>query len=72
MFGMRMALDMIFMDKGGKVIQIERGVKPVSMDPSTWKVIKPNKKCRHVLEIDSGEAFRKRIKVGDVLSFTGD
>src|SRR3989344_8807093 len=68
MLGMRMPLDIIFIDKCKKVIQIERGVKPLSLDSSTWKIVKPGKKCRHVFEINHGEASRKRIKVGDVLS----
>ncbi len=72
MFGMRMPLDIVFINKDRKIIQIERGVKPVSLDFSTWKTIRSNEVCRHVLEINSGEASRKRIKAGDMLSFTGD
>ncbi len=69
MFGMRMPLDMIFIDKDKEVVGVERGVKPLSLDPSTWKTTNPDRVCRYVLETSAGESSRKRIKVGDVLTF---
>lgn len=69
MFGMRFPIDIIFIDKNKKVVHIERGTKLFSLDPKTWRTIKPAKKCMHVLEINAGEANNKRIKAGDVLNF---
>ncbi|MBI3412952.1 MAG: DUF192 domain-containing protein [Candidatus Aenigmarchaeota archaeon] len=70
MFGMRFPIDIIFMDRKKKIIHIERNARPLSFDPSTWKTIKPRKKFMYTLEINAGEAKDKRIKVGDVLTFT--
>lgn len=69
MFGMRFPLDIVFLDKRRKVVHIERNTKPFSLDPKTWKTIKPAKKCKYVVEINAGSASRKRIKAGDVLNF---
>ncbi len=70
MFGMRFPLDILFVDKNRKVVHIEKNAKPLSLDPKTWKTIKPPEKCMHVLEINAGESKNKRIKIGDVLTFT--
>lgn len=69
MFGMKFSLDILFMNKKGKIMHIERNVKPFSADMGTWKMIKPRSRFRHALEINAGEAKNKRIKVGDVLTF---
>ncbi len=69
MLGMRFPIDIIFMDKNGVVVHIERAARPLSFDMSTWKTIKPPIKCMHVIEINAGEAGNKRIRIGDVLSF---
>ncbi len=69
MFGMKMPLDVVFIDRDKRIVKIERGVKPLSLDFSTWKTVRPDERCRYVLEINAGESGRKRIKVGDALSF---
>ncbi|MBI2085387.1 MAG: DUF192 domain-containing protein [Candidatus Aenigmarchaeota archaeon] len=69
MFGMRFPIDIVFIDKNMKVICIEHAAKPLSLNPSTWKTVKPPVKCKHVIEINAGEAKNKRIRIGDVLSF---
>ncbi|MFH0889802.1 MAG: DUF192 domain-containing protein [Candidatus Aenigmatarchaeota archaeon] len=69
MFGMRFPLDFIFVDKNMMVVHIEKTAKPFSSDPKTWKTVSSPEKFRYVIEINAGEAVRKRIKAGDVLSF---
>lgn len=69
MFGMRFPIDIVFLGKQWKVVYIERSARPLSFDPKTWKIVKPRKKFTYALEINAGSASRKRIKVGDVLSF---
>ncbi|MBI4177363.1 MAG: DUF192 domain-containing protein [Candidatus Aenigmarchaeota archaeon] len=70
MFGMRFPIDIMFLDRKGRVVHIEKNAKPFSLDPSTWKTLKPEKKFMHAVEINAGEAKNKRIKVGDALTFT--
>ncbi len=72
MFGMRFPLDFIFVNGGGKVVHVEKSVKPFSLDPKTWRTVSSPVKFRHVIEINAGEAAGKRIKAGDVLSFYGE
>src|SRR3989338_10304329 len=70
MFGMRFPLDVLFIDKNRKIVYIKRNAKPFSFSPKTWKTIKPAKKFKYAIEINAGEAKNKRIKIGDVLTFT--
>ncbi|MBU0953470.1 MAG: DUF192 domain-containing protein [Nanoarchaeota archaeon] len=51
MFGMRFAIDIIFLDAAMKVIHIVRGAQPLSLDPRTWKIYRAPKKALYVLEV---------------------
>jgi hypothetical protein len=59
MLFMRYPLDLIFLDKNKKVIEIIKNVPPISFNPKTWKTYYPKKKCKYVLELDA----RKRIRI---------
>lgn len=54
-------IDIVFLDKNKKVINIKRKIKPF-----TTKII-PNKKAMHVLEFKSGST--KDIKIGQRITF---
>ena len=69
MFGMRFSVDMIFLDKYKKIMGLEKSVKPFDYDPTTWKIVKPIKKCKYVLEINANEINRKSIKIGNKLKW---
>jgi len=62
MFGTRYPIKMIFIDKNKNVIDIKEG-KPLSFNPKTWRIYKPKKPCKYILETP----FNLKIKIGDKL-----
>ncbi len=60
-FFMRFTLDLIFLDREKRVVDIAR-LKP-------WRIYNPKVDCVWVLELNSGFSEKQGIKVGDVLSF---
>lgn len=64
MLGMRYELKIIFIDKNKKVAEIQKAA-PLSLNPKTWKIYKPKKPCRFVLEL--GKDINKKFEVGDKL-----
>lgn len=67
MFGMRFPIDLIFMDDEWRVIMIHREIKPVGINPGSWKVYYPEGKAKYALEIAAGRA--NGIEIGDTLGF---
>jgi len=63
MFGMRYSIWMAFIDPAGRVFQLERAEK-MTLSPATWKIYKPNKACKYILETPE-----KLVHVGDKLKF---
>ena len=58
-------LDMLFVEKTGKIIGIAENTKPLSL-----KTISPTKKhSAAVIEINAGEVKKHGIKVGDIVRF---
>lgn len=58
-FGMKFAIDAIFLDNDYKVISVHPNLKPGAMAS--------NRKARHVLELKAGEATRHNVEVGEQL-----
>lgn len=58
-FGMKFAIDAIFLDKDYRVVAVCADMKPGAMAS--------NRKARHVLELRAGEAARHNIQVGEQL-----
>ena len=54
-------LDIIFLDKNKKVIEIKKNIKPFKL-----KII-PNKKAKYVLECKAMN--RKNIRIGQIIKF---
>ena len=69
MLGMRFPIDIVFIDAGKRVVNIFRGIKPVGLDPSSWRVYNPKKPSRWILEIRSGRAEKIGMRIGDRLSW---
>jgi hypothetical protein len=69
MFGMRFPIDIIFIDREKRIVDVKRDAKPMGRNPFTWKIYRPGKKCCYVLETRSGLADRTKSKVGDQLDF---
>jgi uncharacterized membrane protein (UPF0127 family) len=61
------ALDMLWLDTGRRVIHIEANVPPCKADPCPS--YGPGIPARYVLELRAGGAAEKGIKVGDQLQF---
>jgi uncharacterized membrane protein (UPF0127 family) len=58
---MKFPIDIVFYDKDGKFINIARGAKPISMNPETWKIYKPEKPCKYILEMGCNVKYREKI-----------
>lgn len=69
MLGMRFCIDLVFIDREKEVINIFDNLKPVSLNPMTWKVYKPSKPAKWALELKSGSIRKKKTTVRDKLSF---
>lgn len=68
MLAMRFPIDIIFISKDKRVVDIVRSAQPVR-GPSTWKIYRPKKPAKYVLEVGEGKAGRTGTRIGDVLEF---
>ena len=57
---MRFAIDVVFVDANGKVVDILHGLKP-------WRMPLPRFKAKHIIEMRGGRANELGIAVGDTL-----
>ncbi|MBE3603188.1 DUF192 domain-containing protein [bacterium] len=62
MFFMRFAIDIVFLDRGGRVIRIDSELRP-------WRISSLVFRARWALEIESGAASRTHTQVGDLIVF---
>lgn len=62
MFLVRYPIKMIFIDGNKTIIDIKEA-EPISLNPKTWKIYKPEKPCKYVLETP----FDLKIKIGNKL-----
>lgn len=69
MFGMRFPLDLIFLDSDKRVVGIHENVRPLSINPKTWKTYCSEKHARYVLEARLGTVKKTKTEPGDVLGF---
>jgi len=63
MFGMKSDINIVFIDKNKTVIDVKKA-KPLTLNPKSWKIYKPRKPCRYILETKD-----KRFKIGDRLEW---
>ncbi|MBU3957455.1 MAG: DUF192 domain-containing protein [Nanoarchaeota archaeon] len=66
MFGMGYGLKIIFIDSKKRVIDTQKA-EPLSLNPKTWKVYAPKKKCKYVLEVPMESKYK--FKEGDILKW---
>lgn len=69
MFGMRFPIDIIFIGRNKKIVDVKHNAKPIGKNPFTWRIYRPAKTCKYVLEVSAGLAKRTGTKTGDVLEF---
>jgi len=62
-------LGLIFLDSKKRVVDVKVAV-PLTLDPRTWRIYKPDERCRYVLEIHPEKV--KSIKPGDTLEWSYD
>ncbi len=63
MFFMKIPLDVIFIDKAGKVVYLSENIKP-------WQATRIIKKARCTIELPAGTIAQSRTEVGDKLEFS--
>ncbi len=69
MLGMRFAIDLIFMDSEKRIVEAFENIKPVGINPGSWRVYSPGKTARWVLELKAGRIRKTKTSTGDRLSF---
>jgi hypothetical protein len=69
MLGMRFPIDIIFIDSRKRIVDIKHSAKPMGKNPMTWRVYRPRRPCKYVLETTAGLANETGTKKGDVLKF---
>lgn len=69
MLFMRFPIDLVFLDSKKRVTDIFEGIKPVSLNPKTWKVYYPSAPSRYALELSQGTVKRTGTRTGDLLEF---
>ncbi len=61
-FFMRFAIDLVFLDRAGRIVRIVPNVKP-------WRITAPVFGARSVLELEAGTAHRTSTRPGDEVRF---
>lgn len=69
MLGMRFPIDILFIDSEKNVVGIHRDFQPMTRHPKSWKISKPEKKCKYVLEVSSGVIDTSSTRKGDQIEF---
>ena len=63
---MKIPIDILWLDKKGRVVYIVRDAQP---ELSTKKTFTPNEPARYVIELNAGAAERYMVRVGDIVEF---
>ena len=66
MLAMRFPLDIIWINGKNRIVDITKNVKP-SFNP--WKLYKPKKSCKYVLEVNANFTKRQNVKINDFVRF---
>jgi uncharacterized protein len=65
MFGMRFAIDVVFLGRGEIVVHLEQNLRP-------WRVSRVVPSARSVLELPAGAIARTATRVGDRIAFRSE
>ena len=68
MLFMRFPIDLVFIDKKTRVVDIKENIRPLTFSPRTWRVYYPKRPARYVLEIPAGTVKRTGTGIGHRLS----
>jgi len=68
MFFMLYPIDVIWLDSTKKVVDLKRRVLPFNpLNPKTWRIYKPRKRAKYVIELGNGDV--KNTEIGDSIEF---
>lgn len=62
----KIALDIMFLDKNGRIIDIKKNFEPCEGEDCPSYI--PSKKYRYAIEVNSGWVDRNNVEVGDVVT----
>lgn len=62
MFFMHFSIDVVFIDKGHKVIAVEHNLRP-------WQVSRRHRKAKYTLELAAGRIEATGLRIGDLLEY---
>jgi uncharacterized membrane protein (UPF0127 family) len=66
---MKFPIDIIYINKSKKIVDIKHEAKPITVNPKTWRIFRPKNKAKYILEIPANSAKTKhKLKIGDILS----
>jgi uncharacterized membrane protein (UPF0127 family) len=66
---MRYPLDLIFINKDKRVVEIMEDTLPITLNPKTWRFYKPVNSFRYLLELDARKKLSVFFRVNDVLEW---
>ncbi len=69
MMFMKFPIDLIYLDSKKHVVGLFENIKPIGLNPKTWRVYYPEDPARYVLELRSGTVKKTGTKMGDILNF---
>jgi len=69
MLFMRFPIDLVYLDSRKRIISIYENIKPINLNPNTWKVYYPNTPAKYVLELSQGTVKKTGTELGDILDF---
>ena len=70
MLFMFFSIDALWINSKMEIVDIQKNIKPFNpLNLSTWKIYKPKKPAKYVLELGVEKIEDKNIKEGDVVEF---
>ena len=68
---MKFPIDIVYIDKSKRIVDIKHEAKPISVNPRTWRIFIPSGKAKYILEIPA-KCSDGKIKTNDQLQFDID
>lgn len=65
MLGMRFPIDLVFLDRRKRVVDIRKNIQPIGFHPKTWMIYYPKRPARYVIELPAGTVKRTATARGD-------
>jgi len=69
MLFMRFPIDLVYLDSQKRIINIYENIRPIGLNPGTWKVYYPETPAKYILELSRGTVKQTGTELGDILEF---